>query len=159
VHPDLCTVVCLYLHALVFLRATGLKWEDVKGKNCKFLQGPETEASAVEELRAALSEKRSARVSITNYNKDGQQFRNLLSILPVTEFASDADAAAQRDGVYRYVIGVQHVFAPGAASQAELSAQLVRVSTLIDMLPTVIVKQAEEVDDADHAAHAEDDVS
>jgi len=68
-----------------FERMTGYPAADVLGRNCRFLQGPETDAAAVAEIRAALAEHRECLVEILNYRKDGTTFWNRLSITPVRD--------------------------------------------------------------------------
>jgi PAS domain S-box-containing protein len=56
-----------------FCRITGYSRDDVIGKNCRFLQGPETDAGAIERLHLAIQEVRSAaqRVSLTTRPRCG----------------------------------------------------------------------------------------
>lgn len=70
-----------------FERLTGYSAAEVMGRNCRFLQGPATETSALEQLRAALREKREVTVQLLNYRKDGTTFWNRLSITPVRDHA------------------------------------------------------------------------
>jgi PAS domain S-box-containing protein len=72
-----------------FTRMTGYPIAEVMGRNCRFLQGPDTDASAVAEIRAALAECRPCVVEILNYRKDGTTFWNRLSITPVRSGAGD----------------------------------------------------------------------
>jgi PAS domain S-box-containing protein len=68
-----------------FERMTGYSAAEALGRNCKFLQGPGTDAVAVTEIRAALDDKRECLVEILNYRQDGTPFWNRLSISPVRE--------------------------------------------------------------------------
>ena len=72
-----------------FERMTGYPVADVLGRNCRFLQGPETDAAAVAESRAALGERRECLVEILNYRKDGTTFWNRLSITPLRDAAGE----------------------------------------------------------------------
>ena len=72
-----------------FERITGYSVADVMGRNCRFLQGPATDPSAMAEIRAALTESRPCLVEILNYRKDGSAFWNRLSITPVRDGAGD----------------------------------------------------------------------
>jgi len=72
-----------------FERMTGFPVADVLGRNCRFLQGPETDAAAVAEIRAALAERRECVVEILNYRKDGTTFWNRLSITPLRDAAGE----------------------------------------------------------------------
>ncbi len=68
-----------------FERMTGYSISEVIGKNCRFLQGPETNQTGLAELRTALCEGRECRVILRNYRKDGTCFWNDLSISPVRD--------------------------------------------------------------------------
>ncbi|NHC15170.1 diguanylate cyclase [Motilibacter deserti] len=50
-----------------FEKLSGLRAEDVIGLNCRFLQGPDTDAAAVARLRAAIAEGREVRETMLNY--------------------------------------------------------------------------------------------
>jgi PAS domain S-box-containing protein len=64
---------------------TGYPVAEVMGRNCRFLQGPDTDANAVAEIRSALAACRECVVEILNYRRDGTTFWNRLSITPVRD--------------------------------------------------------------------------
>ena len=66
-----------------FESMTGYSRHEVMGRNCRFLQGPDTEPEAMAEIRAALAEKRVANVTLRNYRKDGSLFWNNLTLSPI----------------------------------------------------------------------------
>lgn len=66
-----------------FERMTGYPKGEALGRNCRFLQGPDSDPAAVAEIRDALAGCRSCVVEILNYRKDGTTFWNRLSITPV----------------------------------------------------------------------------
>src|SRR3712207_3475331 len=66
-----------------FSRITGYSAEEAVGRNCRFLQGPATDAATVAEIRAALDERRAITTTLLNHRKDGTAFWNQLSISPV----------------------------------------------------------------------------
>jgi len=68
-----------------FERLTGYRVSEVLGRNCRFLQGPDSDPAAVAEIRAAVAECRECVVEILNYRKDGARFWNRLSIAPVRD--------------------------------------------------------------------------
>lgn len=68
-----------------FEEMTGYDRSEVVGRNCRFLQGDETDPEPVETLREAVENGESAAVSLTNYRKDGTPFWNDLKISPVYE--------------------------------------------------------------------------
>ena len=61
-----------------FEKQTGYSPAESLGKNCRFLQGPETDPEAIEAIRRALAEKDELTIDILNYAKDGSQFWNRL---------------------------------------------------------------------------------
>ncbi len=66
-----------------FERTTGYTFEEVQGRNCRFLQGPDTDPADVQRIREALSDEEHATVTLLNYRKDGTAFWNELSLSPV----------------------------------------------------------------------------
>jgi PAS domain S-box-containing protein len=68
-----------------FERMTGYTADQAVGRNCRFLQGRDTDRAAVAELRAAVRAQRQATVTLLNYRKDGTAFWNEVSISPVLD--------------------------------------------------------------------------
>ena len=87
-----------------FVRLTGYDADECVGRNCRFLQGPDTDPAAVETVSLAVAERRSARVDLLNYRKDGTPFWNGLHIGPIHDhlgrtvaiFGSQTDVTALR---------------------------------------------------------------
>ena len=70
-----------------FLKLTGYTRMDVTGRNCRFLQGPETDSEAVDRLREAIRQETDIQVDLLNYRKDGSTFHNALYVGPVRDAA------------------------------------------------------------------------
>ncbi len=68
-----------------FERVTGYPVAEVLGRNCRFLQGVDTDPAAIAEIRAAVAAERECVVEILNYRRDGTPFWNRLSITPVRD--------------------------------------------------------------------------
>lgn len=70
-----------------FLQMVGYDSSELVGRNCRMLQGPDTEQDAVAVLRKAVAEGRPATVTLTNYRKDGSAFRNCVHVVPIRDAA------------------------------------------------------------------------
>ena len=87
-----------------FLDLTLYEEKDLIGRNCRLLQGPQTDPDTVAELRAALGERRAIALDILNYRADGTPFWNALYIGPIFDqdgellyfFASQMDVSERR---------------------------------------------------------------
>ena len=66
-----------------FERLTGYTVAEAIDRNCRFLQGPQTDPAAAAQLREAVAEAKACSVELLNYRKDGTPFWNALSISPV----------------------------------------------------------------------------
>ena len=66
-----------------FEKQTGYSAEEAIGRNCRFLQGPDTNPHAVEAIRKALKAETRFTIDILNYRKDGSPFVNRLRIRPI----------------------------------------------------------------------------
>ncbi len=66
-----------------FERQTGYSAEEAVGKNCRFLQGADTDRHAIEAIRQALKARTTFTIDILNYRKDGTPFTNRLRIRPL----------------------------------------------------------------------------
>ena len=76
---------------------TGYSLEEVQGRNCRFLQGAETDQPGLTVIREALLQNRETVAIIRNYRKDGSAFWNELSLSPIRN----------RDGEITHFVGIQ----------------------------------------------------
>ena len=88
-----------------FLNMTGYGWDELVGRNCRLLQGADTDPDTVAEIRRAIERRQETSVEILNYKKNGAAFWNALFISPVHDadgkliffFASQLDVTRRRD--------------------------------------------------------------
>ena len=59
-----------------FLNLTGYSLDQILGRNCRFLQGPETDPKHVERIRKAIEQGNDMSVCLLNYRVDGTTFWN-----------------------------------------------------------------------------------
>ncbi|PZN97125.1 MAG: PAS domain S-box protein [Alphaproteobacteria bacterium] len=87
-----------------FLALTGYSAEEIIGRNCRFMQGPETSPASLAILRDALARQIDVTEEIVNYRKNGSAFWNQLHISPIHDdngkliyfFASQFDVTSRR---------------------------------------------------------------
>nr|AML76398.1 putative LOV domain-containing protein [Phelline lucida] len=80
-----------------FLELTEYSREEILGRNCRFLQGPETDPATVRKIRDAIDNQRDVTVQLINYTKSGKKFWNLFHLQPMRD----------QKGEVQYFIGVQ----------------------------------------------------
>ncbi|NEX63090.1 histidine kinase famiy protein [Noviherbaspirillum galbum] len=94
-----------------FLDLTEYPEDQIIGRNCRFLQGKDTDPGTVREVRTALAEHKAVAVDILNYKADGTPFWNALFIGPVFDregrllyyFASQLDITRRRFSEQAYL--------------------------------------------------------
>jgi len=70
-----------------FTAISGYPADQTVGRNCRFLQGSQTDPKTPVRIRRAIAERRGCIEWIVNYRRDGSMFWNLLFISPI--FARD----------------------------------------------------------------------
>jgi phosphoserine phosphatase RsbU/P len=80
-----------------FQRITGYSREFIVGKNCRFLQGKDTDPDALNVIRNAVQQRKPCVVELLNYRNDKTPFWNRLSITPLFDGA----------GEIKHFVGVQ----------------------------------------------------
>lgn len=66
-----------------FTRITGYQPEEVLGKTPQILQGPKTDLVELDKVRTAIAHWQPITVEVINYRKDGSEFWNEFSLVPV----------------------------------------------------------------------------
>jgi PAS domain S-box-containing protein len=94
-----------------FCILTGYAVEELVGRNCRLLQGPQTDSAAVDRLRDAVASERDISIDILNYRKDGTKFWNALFVSPVRDVS----------GVVIYFFASQLDFTNIKSKEAELA--------------------------------------
>ncbi|KAI3802175.1 hypothetical protein L1987_30305 [Smallanthus sonchifolius] len=68
-----------------FFKMTGYTSKEVIGRNCRFLQGADTDPEDVAKIREALQKGTTYCGRFFNYKKDGSPFWNLLTVSPIKD--------------------------------------------------------------------------
>ncbi|KQN37087.1 histidine kinase [Sphingomonas sp. Leaf407] len=88
-----------------FCRLTQYTRDEIIGRNCRFLQGPDTDPASVARIRDAVANQTSIEIDILNYRKNRDPFWNRLLLAPVDDangdlayfFASQVDVTIERE--------------------------------------------------------------
>ena len=99
-----------------FLALTGYTREELIGRNCRLLQGPETDRASIALVRDAVRDLRDVNVDLLNYRKDGSTFWNALYVSPVVDeagalqffFASQLDVSDRKETEIRIEAARDH---------------------------------------------------
>jgi len=93
-HKEDCPII---FASAGFEALTGYPPEETLGRNCRFLQGKDTNRNAVRQLTKAIKANREIHIILLNYKKDGTPFWNLLHISPIIGV----------DGTLHSIVGAQ----------------------------------------------------
>jgi len=110
-----------------FCRLTGYGRDEILGRNCRFLQGDDTDPAAVRAIHDAVEAVRPIEIDIRNHRKSGEPFWNRLLLAPVFDeagklayfFASQVDVTLERERL-------EGLESSNAALMAEITNRLQR---------------------------------
>ncbi len=117
-----------------FAEMTGYTVADCIGRNCRFLQGADTETDAVAILRDAVAEQQDVVVRLTNYKADGTAFNNKVHIYPLMD----------DDGALEYFVGIYQDTRGESLADAEIALREIhhRVKNHLSMVVGMIRMQS-----------------
>ncbi|WP_435195011.1 PAS domain S-box protein [Natronomonas sp. EA1] len=111
-----------------FRELTGYDEEEVLGRNCRFLQGPETSEEPVRRMRTAIEEAEPVTVEVLNYRRDGTAFWNRVRIAPLVDEDGDAEL----------FVGFQEDVTERNADERRLRETTARLEALFEHSPDMI---------------------
>lgn len=157
-----------------FQKLSGYAREEIIGRNCRFLQGPDTDRAAVRRIHDAIAAGTPIDLDLLNYRKDGTTFWNALYLSPVRNkagdiqffFASQLDVTdrveAQRTIAEQKAIVEREVEKRTADLTAALDAKTLllhevdhRVKNNLTMIGSLLRLQARTIADPDVSAKLE----
>ncbi|GAB3418446.1 hypothetical protein GCM10027435_18460 [Haloparvum alkalitolerans] len=107
-----------------FEEITGYDEAEIRGRNCRFLQGPETREEPVTRMREAIDEDEPVSVELRNYRKNGDRFWNRVSIAPLRD----------EDGTVTNYVGFQEEI----TDRKERERRLERQNERFDELASIV---------------------
>ena len=122
-----------------FLHLSGYSSEEVLGQEPHFMNGPDTDAAAVQNYEQAMEEGRETTVELRQYRKDGEPFRSMLYATPLDDgqgvvtnhFLSYLDISRRFDAEESLRLLTAELEARVAARTSELQAANAALSELV----------------------------
>jgi len=111
-----------------FEQTTGYSQEESQGRNCRFLQGDETNKNSLDDFRVALESSQPAQATIRNYRKNGEEFWNEVRVFPISDDS----------GEVTHLIGMQTDVTEQVAIKEELIETRNLLQEISDGVPALI---------------------
>lgn len=89
---------------------TGYSFDEIVGKNCRFLQGTDRNQPELDRVRQAINQQKEVTAVVRNYRKDGTLFWNDLNISPVKD----------ENGNLTHFVGIQNDITAEVRARQEL---------------------------------------
>ncbi|MCW6049910.1 PAS domain S-box protein [Lyngbya sp. CCAP 1446/10] len=120
-----------------FEKLTGYSSEEVMGRNCRFLQGADTDRAELDKLHSSLRSGTEIKVVLKNYRKDKTPFWNELTVSPVLN----------GEGKLTHFIGVQNDITKRITAETALqeSEKRLRAIATATPVPILITRQSDSV--------------
>ncbi|ELZ83848.1 PAS domain-containing protein [Haloferax sp. Atlit-4N] len=111
-----------------FEAMTGYSADAALGRNCRYLQGPNTDPERVAELRRAIEAEESASVELLNYRENGETFWNRVDVAPLSG----------PDGEVTHYVGFQTDITERVRAEAAAERYAERVDEERERLQTLV---------------------
>ncbi|MBZ9675184.1 putative bifunctional diguanylate cyclase/phosphodiesterase [Mesorhizobium sp. ES1-1] len=121
-----------------FSDMTGYTSAEAVGRNCRFLQGPETSVDSIALLREALASGQVIKLELLNYRKNGEAFWNEVQISPQVNEAGDILG----------FIGVLTDVTERHRLNAETAQMQSRLASILDNMPGYLFQRSLKADGA-----------
>ncbi len=119
-----------------FSRMTGYAASEVIGRNCRLLQGAQTDRAEVAAMALAVAEGKADRRTLLNYRRDGGTFWNDLFLSPVHDSAGNLEA----------FIGVQTDVTAQVSEKARATSIERQLQGVADHIPGFVYQRSETKD-------------
>jgi PAS domain S-box-containing protein len=117
--PSLPDNPVIYANA-AFERITGYPVAEVLGRNCRFLQGEDTDPETVARMRRAVDNWDPVTVEVRNYRRNGEEFWNQVTIAPIYD----------EDGEPSHYVGFQQDVTDRKRAEKNLETERDRLALL-----------------------------